>query len=308
MISLGVPLLRPSVFSGVVSAGGTGTITLQQSAQAINFSTLIMTTVPYYIEVVGHADGVTNALVGERFEVNELTSASNANNVLSIDTASSLNTISGSDFASLANYRVVIRPHWTLASLFGTGLGTNLNASTSILAADQVLAWNGSSFSIFYFRSGSVPQWRNSSTGVTPQDSAIIPPGVGVFFRRAAGAYSQTVVGDVRTNKFVRLLDGTSQLIANGFPVDVSPSDLLQNVSSGYIATTSAVTADQLLTWNGVSYSIYYYRSGTVPQWRNTSTGTTDHTSTKLYTASGAVLYRPKGLPDDIAFNVPFSL
>lgn len=309
MISLGVPLLRAGVWTGVVGAGDSGTVTLlQDSGQPLNLASLISSSSPYYIEVVGHLDGVTTTLVGDRFEVDETATVATANNVLALDGASALNTMVGGDFSSLANYRVTIRPHWTLASFFGTGIGTNLNASTSIQAADQVLAWNGTGFSIYYFRNTSTPQWRNPSTGTASQDKAIIPPGVGVYFKRASGAYSRTITGEVRVNRFVRVLDNTSQLIANGFPVDLSPGDLHQNTSNGYVSSTYVGTADQLLTLVSGGFSIYYYRSGATPQWRNVSTGTTNQTSAKFYGAAEAVLYRPKGSPGDMIQDVPFSL
>ncbi len=307
--SLGVPLVRAAVFTGRVEVGGNGFITVTQPAgEPVNLAGLIVGTSPYYIEVTGHSDGVTTGLVGERFEVNETGTSSSANNTLALDGASPLNTAAGADFSSLSGYRITVRPHWTLAALFGTGTGTDLNASTNVNNADQVLAWSGGSFSIYYFRSGTTPHWRNLATGTTSQDQAIIPPGVGIYFRRVTGDYAKTVVGEVRANRFVRPLDNTSQLIANGFPMDFSPGDLLQSTTTGYVASTSSTTADQLLTFVSGSYSIYYYRSGTTPQWRNLATGTTNHSATKLYAATGAVLYRPQGVPADLVQAVPFSL
>jgi hypothetical protein len=300
--------MRPSVITGQVIAGGVNSVTFQQaSGQTINLSALISST-PHYLEVVGHSDGVTTTLVGDRFEVNESTTITNANNVLAVDSASSLNTSIGTDFSGLVGYRITVRPHWTLSSLFGTGTGTNLNASTAASTADQVLTWTGSAFSVYFFRSGTTPQWRNVATGTANQDLAIIPPGVGVYFKRQLGSYSLTKTGDVRTNKFVRPLDNTAQLIASGFPVDSSPVDLAMNISNGYSAATTAANADQILTWTGSAFSIYFYRSGTTPQWRNVATGTTDQSANDFILASQSILLRPKGTPSDIVQSTPFTL
>lgn len=312
--SLGFPILRPAVLVASVSAGDSGTITV--SGSGINFATLLAGTSPYFIEVIGHNDGVTSANVGERFEVNESTSITAASNVLTIDTASTLNTSSGS-LASLVGYKVAIRPHWTLSSLFGTGTtATTLNSSTTFASADQVLAWTGSSFSTFWFRqnsAGTTKEWRNTSTNTTNQDNAIVPPGVGVFFRRQAGNLTITSVGDVRTNKFVRNLDSSTQLLAMGYPVDRTPIQLGFNTAGSFVANTSFGSADQLLTWTGSAFSTYWYRrnsASTTFEWRNTGTATTDHSNTSFINASQAVFVRPSSgsTPNDLIQTVPFTL
>ena len=156
--------------------------------------------------------------------------------------------------------------------------------------ADQVLAWNGVGFSVYYVRSGEVPQWRNTATGAASQDGAILPPGVGLFLRRQAGALAFAVPGEVRTTAFVRPPFSGSQIIAGGFPVDASPADLKLAASAGLTAGTAPSNADQLLAWDATAFSVYYLRAGQVPQWRNVATGLLDYSTTAILPARGASL------------------
>lgn len=311
-VSVGIPLVRPAVFTGVVSSGNATTVSF--STAGLNLGTVITAGNFYYIEIVGHSDNVTTAHVGERFEVDEASTTTTANGVLTIDTASALNTATG-DYSSLVGYKIVIRPHWTLASLFGTGTGaTGLTSATTFSSADQVLSWDGSGWSTYWFRqnsAGTVKEWRNTATSTTNQDNTLIPPGVGVYFKKTNSSLTLSVVGEVRTNRFIRNLDHSTQLIAMGYPIDRSPVQLGMLPASHYTPATSFDAADQLLAWDGAGFSTYWLRrnsAGDVIQWRNTGTGTTDHSNTAFILSNQAFFIRPAGVPDDVVQTTPFSL
>lgn len=306
--SLGFPILRSAVLVGAVTAGDANSISLDGIT---GVQSLLISGNSYFLEVVGHIDGITTANVGERFELNE---ASSSGAVVALDTASSLNTSSG-NFSSLIGYRVAVRPHWTLKDLFGTGTSATLNSGTTFSTADQVLAWTGTSWSTYWFRqnsAGSVKEWRNIDTGTANQDSVIIPSGVGVYFRRGAGALNLTLVGEVRSNRFIRNLDSSTQLVAQGFPVDRAPLQLGFDFAGGFASGTTFGTADQLLVWTGSAFSTYWYRqnsTGTTREWRNIDTGTTVHSNTSFLSASQAIFVKPLATsPNDVVQNVPFSL
>ena len=287
-ISLGVPLLRPAVVTGTVGTVVGAKVTL--AGAATGTARPFAAGESYYLEVIGHVDGTTTALVGQRYELDEAATLADSSGQLSLDLASALNTSPAAALAGLANYRVAVRPHWTLAALLGTGAKLKLNAAASAASADQVLAWNGVGFSVYYVRNGDVPQWRNTATGAANQDGAILPPGVGLFLRRQAGALAFAVPGEVRTNAFVRPPFSGSQIIAGGFPVDASPADLKLAASAGLTAGTAPSNADQLLAWDATAFSVYYLRAGQVPQWRNVATGLLDHSTTAILPARGASL------------------
>ena len=190
-IAIGMPLLRPAVVAGSVAAvnGATLVLAAGTAEQAVSLAD----GESYYVEVVASASGASAAMVGHRFEVDEVaTRAATAGKVV-LDLGSPLNTAGAAAVAGLTDYRIVVRPHWTLASLFGSGATAKLNAALSASAADQVLAWDGLGFSVYYLRSGATPQWRNVATGTANQDGAILPPGTGLYLRRRASvlAFSQ---------------------------------------------------------------------------------------------------------------------
>ena len=206
-----------------------------------------------------------------------------------------------------------MRPHWTLAALLGTGRSARVNAGASAAAADQVLAWNGRGFSVFYLRDGDVPQWRNAATGPLNQDGAIVPPGVGAYLRRRAGNLNFSVAGEVRTNRFVRPPFAASQLVANGFPVETSPADWRLTTGAGLSAGTTPQNSDRLLTWAGSSVNTYFLNAGVTPQWRSPAASLLDFSNARLFPAQGAnfLLLRSaaNGNPlPPLVQAVPFSL
>lgn len=303
-------MLRPAIFFGTVGSGTANSVTF--TTPGLNLAGYLQAGTAYYIEVIANPEGQSDANNGERFEVDEAATAAGANATLVLDAASPLNTAVGA-FGALAGHRIALRPHWTLATLFGTGLGaTQLNSATSSASADQVLAWNGTSWSTYWFRqnsAGTVREWRNTATGTANQDNALIPSGVGIFFVRRNGGLSLNAVGEIRTNRFVRNLDESAQLLALGHPVDRSPQQLGLDTTAGYTANTTSSASDQLLAWNGSAFSTYWFRrnsAATVFEWRNTATSTTNHTATPFILCDQAYLVRPMATLNDLRQSPPF--
>lgn len=284
--TMGVPLVRDSVAAGTVSGGEASTITISGT---LNLAAVLNANTPYYAEVSGHSDGVTAAHVGDRFDIDVASTISAANNVISINTSSPNNTAAG-NFSGLAGYNLEIRPHWTLASLFGTGVSaTALQSSPTFGGADQVHFWNGVGMSTYWFRqnsAGTTKEWRNTITGTTNQDNAILPPGVGVFFKRAGSSpLDVVVVGGVRNHKYVQPLATGTSLLASGFPTWSSPTDASLMPGSGLVSAVTFGSADQIWIWTGTGISTYWLRqnsAGTIKEWRNTVTGTTTYSTNQF--------------------------
>src|SRR6185295_1171916 len=114
----------------------------------------------------------------------------------------------------------------------------------------------------YYLRAGTTPQWRNVATGPENQDGAIVPPGTGLYLRRKAGALRFSLVGEVRTNVFVRPPYTASQLVVGGFPVDSSPADWKLVAGAGLTAGANPSNSDQLFNWAGSAFSQYYLSDG----------------------------------------------
>lgn len=309
-VTMGVPLVRDSVATGTVTGGTAGTITLNGTQ---NLAAVLSAGTPYYVEITGHPDGVTSANVGDRFDVDTAATISAASNVIVINTSSPNNTAAG-DFSGLTGYNLAIRPHWTLADLFGTGASaTSLQSSPTFTSADQVHFWTGTGMSTYFFRqnsAGTIREWRNTRTGTVNQDGAIIPPGVGVFFKRAGSSpLAITVLGNVRGNKFVQPLALGTHLFAQGFPKMSSPTDLSLMPVSGLVCSTSFAAADQIWLWTGTGISTYWLKTnsaGTIKEWRNTTTGTTVYDTTQFLDPQKAFFVKTQASIDPVEVAKPY--
>lgn len=307
--TMGVPIVRDSVATGTVSGGAASTITISGTQ---NLAAVLSPNIPYYVEVTGHADGVTTANVGDRFDLDVAATISAANNVISINTASPNNTAAG-DFSGLTGYNLAIRPHWTLASLFGTGLSaTALQSATSFASADQIHFWNGAGMSTYWFRqnsAGTVKEWRSMGTGTSNQDNAILPPGVGVFFKRAGSSPLDVfVLGNARSHKFVQPLATGTSLLASGFPTWSSPNEASLMPGTGFVSATSFAVADQIWIWTGTGISTYWLRqnsAGTIKEWRNIGTGTTAYSTTQFLDPQKAFFVKTQANIDSVEVSKP---
>lgn len=305
----GFNLLRPAVKTAVVASGSNSTVTI---SGANNLSNDLTAGVAYFLEVVSHTDGVTTENVGDRLEIDVAATRLSANSTITIAVSSPNNTATG-DFSGLQGYSIAIRPHWTLGTLFGTGTGTSLTSATTFDQADQVHVWNGVGMSTFWFRqnsAGTTKEWRNTTTGTTNQNDFVIPPGAGVFVKRAGGTPLTVVVsGEVRMNQFVLPVQAGTRLIANPFPVAMSPTSAGYLPSTGFSSATTFDAADQIWTWNGSGISTYWLRqnsTGSVKEWRNTTTGTTPHTTNAFLDPQAAHFVKTQNQISPILVQRPF--
>jgi len=308
--TMGVSLVRDSIATGTVSGGTASTITINGSQ---NLATVLNAGIFCYVEITGHSDGVTTANVGDRFDVDVAATISSANTVISINTSSPNNTAAG-DFAGLTGYTLVIRPHWTLASLFGTGpSAAALHSATTFGGADQVHFWNGIGMSTYWFRqnsAGTIKEWRNTGTNNINQDNAILPPGTGVFFKRAGSSPLDILVrGNVRGNIFIQpLVTGTS-LLSSGFPTWASPIDVGLIPEAGFHSAVTFGGADQIWIWTGNGISTYWLRqnsAGTIKEWRNTGTNNTVYTTTQFIDPQKAFFVKTQANIDSVEVPRPY--
>jgi uncharacterized protein (TIGR02597 family) len=309
MISVGVPLMRPAVVAGIVDSVDSSGITLV-NADGVRqtFDGVLQPGSSYYLDVVAQRDGQPTDFIGHRIEIDERATTALSSGKL-VAEESSLNTLSKNNLGSLIDHRVVIRPHWTLATVFGTGTTAGLNSATAPAEADQVFFSTAKGLSVFYFRKATSPQWRSLATGSANQDNAIIPPGVGVYFKRQKSPVTFTVAGEVRSSRFVRSPVSSGQLLVSGFPIAASLSDLRLVSSAGLTSGVSATAADQVFRWDGASFESFFLKSGTAPVWQKASLDGLDYTSAKLLDASAAILVRLKSsVISPLVQTAPFSL
>jgi uncharacterized protein (TIGR02597 family) len=277
--ALAVPLLRPVVYAGMIESATGATLTLATCGDAPDCTAMLAAEAAYYLEITDAAD-----CAGERLDIDVAATRANPAGSLVIAVDSPHNTVSG-DLACLAGQPLVIRPHWTLASLFGASAEAGeLHSATTAAAADQVWFWGGQLVEVYWFRqnsAGDIRHWaRLGSTA--DADQTVIAPGTGVFFKRASHTdLWLTVTGEVRTNRFVLPLPHATSLLAPGFPLAASPYASGLTAASGLTPAPTAAAADQLWLWDGYKVNVFWYRCNsacTALRWHNTLTGTIDYT------------------------------
>jgi hypothetical protein len=250
--SLGVATLRPPLYSGVVVDVNADQITL---AESVVLSQLLDPDAKHYLEVR------TGSYAGHRWDL-----ISGGAGTLRVDTTSPHNTLPTLPPA-IAGAMVVIRPHVTL----GTALPKDVfvgNRSPSV--GDQALFYeNGAYRGYFYvLASGSSTQYNHwtslSDATLTNAQQAIIPPGAGLMMR-LGGTGSRTLLttGHVRTNAFFRSRQVGHNLMANPWPVDLSPAAAGMSLANGFRGSRSSSTADQIQIWRpdsglGQGFGIYW--------------------------------------------------
>lgn len=166
--------------------------------------------------------------------------------------------------ADLAGSIYRIREHWTLANLFGADNPPGLSRG-SILNADLVSLWSGSSYNVFYYRETSTGQgWRNAANVSVNESGVVIYPDQGVFFtRRGSTALHLRYVGEIRHEPFsVRIEPGFNLISALAArDITLAESGLFTGSPETGLKAGATVTADTVAVWDGASFQVYYVRS-----------------------------------------------
>ena len=209
--TVGLPLVKPAILNGTVSAKSGSSVTLSGAIPAGTD-----TTKPYYLEVT------SGPLAGERVDVSVVGSSSTVT-----ISPSSYNT---SDIASITSgTSVVIRQHVTLADLDASCspalVGDDING-------DRVLFFINGAF-VAYIK-GSDGLWYEEG-GLDDMSNMPIRPGVGLLLhRRANTSTTITQTGVVRSNKFSRPVAKGFSFYAPAYPIDLSPNDMGAAPSYGW--------------------------------------------------------------------------
>ncbi|MGF1656608.1 MAG: hypothetical protein ACFCU3_06475 [Verrucomicrobiales bacterium] len=305
------PILATPIFSGRIASNVGGAISLDIPGEAVDIGELLLSNDSYYLEIHN-----PEGLEGHRFDIDvAATQQASTNSIVLSTAAGNHNTLQA--IPSLAGASFHLRPHWTLAKIFGTGMsGATMDSSADFSQADQVWVWIGRRVSVFWFRQNSantIRNWRNVDTGITNQDGFVIPPGDAVMVKRQSveeGIQLQ-LVGDVRQNRLIQNLAQGISLIASGYPIDLSPVALDYDNLAGFTSATGFDVADQIWTWTGRGVSVYWYRentAGTIRGWRNVSTGIQDQSSTSFIMGGSGVFVQLNSQISAHTFALPFSL
>lgn len=301
---LSFPLIGDDAFAGRVAANSGNTLTFEGAA---NIGSQLTADQPYYAEVVG------GPLEGERLDVNTAATRSAANNtvVLDLGAASNSTTATLGDNA-LAQVRVVIRSHLTLAKLQAS-LAPALVGSNAVGSADLVKLVGPKGLTTFQLRADH-QTWRE--VGKLPDvRNRVIPPDTSVLLQLRSGAKKWTHAGVVRTTAFRKNLSNGLQGFATGFPVDMTPVQIAAYVDAGQPAATRWVgsespdTADTIKVFDAAlnDYKTYYLRAdGTT--WNLVGDTATNLANSPILKVPSLIAVSRKQSDGDYLIVPPFSL
>lgn len=211
---LGLTLLNPDTLKS--TASGLSGQSLAISGQT-NVGALLDSSRSYYIEVY------SGTLKGDRFDIDTAATISSASGSVVLNGTSANNTFPVASIGTGLNAQsIALRPHLTLSDL-DSMCSPALVGNNSLSSADSVaFTENGA---LVYYSKRADGSWRRSGSAQNFSNK-VIPPGVGVFVKKASGSTTFTQTGAVRDNDFARPYVIGMELQAPGFPIDRTPVQL----------------------------------------------------------------------------------
>ena len=295
--SVGFPLLNPDILKTQVTSFASPALSLSGPT---NVGAMLAAGEPYYLEVF------SGSLKGDRFDVDTAATISSANGSVVLSASSPNNTYPLSSLANqLDGQLVALRKHITLEQIQATST-TALTGSNTASSADQIQIYNpsASTFTTYFLRADGVT-WRGSTTGTASQNKIPVPPGTGVFIKKATTAASFVSVGTVRQNDFALPISQGLQLLAPAFPLSYSPASLGADATNGWTGSNTSSSADQIQIYNNSTgtFTTYFLRADG-STWRGSTTGTLDQKNTLIVSdTSGFFVKRSTGDSSNVLGN-----
>lgn len=248
---LGVPLQREAVLKGRINT----VIRPDRLQVTLGEHSVLSSTLSYYLEVTSapHA----RELEGERFNLGssslrEIRPASTQIHLLMGHFDNTRADLPG----NLAGCDFVVRPHWTLSSLFGgQDRPSLLSGHRLISASDQVTFQRGTAvFTYFLETSSSHPHGRWKSTRGGILHDPILGPGSALMIHRKRGLLRFTLAGDKRTTLLRRPLLAGQNLVS-------LPSLKASRILDWVLTAEQGWTPeDTVTTWKGPTKRRYQWR------------------------------------------------
>jgi hypothetical protein len=213
--SVGLPLLKSDLVKTTATSVTANSILLSGET---NFGAKLNSAKSYYVEVY------SGTLKGDRFDVDVTGSIAAANGGVVLNPSSGNNTMPVASIGTNLNSQTIaVREHISIADLEAM-LSAPATGTASVATSDSI-GFTEAGALVFYTKKidGS---WKRVGS---PSDfsTKIIPPGSGVFFRKAgSGSSTLTQVGNVRDNDFARVYTNLLDLTAPAYPIDKTPSSL----------------------------------------------------------------------------------
>ena len=269
------------------SVGGSSILEDGSSTWATDAYNGAAAAITHYVEIVSGPGAGT---------IYDITATSASGHSLTLSQPLAAGIISG------ASYK--IRPHWTVASVFGA---TNQNglAGGSSTSADQVQLFVSGGYVTYYYQTSGFggTGWRKFGAPTVDASSTVIYPDDGIVIARNQSAATSIVIqGAVKTGQTsIPVLIGYT-LLGNVYAagMTLNSSGVYTGNSATGVAGGSSTTADQILFWNPSTsgYDTYYYQTsgfgGT--GWRKFGAPTVDASAASIPVGTGLFINRIGGL------------
>jgi hypothetical protein len=302
--AVGIALVKPAWLKGTIGAVDTKGLRLQDKniPVASLSNSLQWETVPAYLEI--SSSPADPKLVGERYEVDVSSNPSANQGWIRLKAAVS-NTRQDLP-AGLAGATYSVRPHWTLANVFGTSAQTFVRSGRTSSSADEVQLANPLSGNLegFFLSNDPISKgWRHSRNRQGPeQANVLILPGSGLLIH-AKGPLVFSLSGEVRNSTFKLPLRAGPNFVSLGYMTSFRIPDLVGNSSTKFQAGLSPNLADRISLLLGTRMENFYL-GPTGQQWVcSTSSYPTDVNEVQLFPPNRAFwIHKVKADPN---FSIP---
>jgi len=171
--------------------------------------------------------------------------------------------------------------------------GGNPSQNPALSTNSQILLWNGITFTIYYyFNAADATSWEGSGTWSAGwydglgdyESSAALPIGTAAFiYNHSGSSMTVTTVGTVEQGTNVETIVPGFNLLCLQEPISTNPivggyglplTLTSSNDVNAFNDTPTTQTQDAILTWNGITYGIYYYfNAADATYWENNGGG-----------------------------------
>lgn len=276
----GAPLTTPAVYRGKFSAVSAPALFDDGASWTLDQFNPTATTSPrsHYIEIT------SGALQGTLFDIVKTLTAS-----ITVDYAFGPESVSGTSYA--------IRPHRTIAGMFGATNSTGLRGGTES-TADLLSLWNGTAYRDFYYSTAAgATGWRRVGDATTDQAGVVIRPTEGIFFKFVGGTVPAiTLLGELQTGPLAVPIVAGTNLVSPTAAVGLTlgTSGLFTNDPATGVKAGSPTTADIVSLFNGTAFDDYYVRSTAagVQGWRRAGDVATDRAGVAIPAGTAFIVKR----------------
>ena len=241
--TIGVSTLQPPSFAGLIANTDGNTVT----CDGCDLTGFAENGTSYFLEIR------TGPLEGHRVDID---STATTGSTITLDATSPHNTLNHLP-ASAIGHLFAVHEHCTVNDIFPR---TRFTGSTNPNTSDRIHFFHAHDQgfeSLFLLHAGansSVHQWVTlANADLEDFGKRVIAPGAGLFLQRPPQSTPLTLtqIGMVRANKFRQILSTGYNLVASGYPVELTPAQRRTGLNGGFRGSVNPSSSDQIQFWRG---------------------------------------------------------